>query len=57
MARSKVPEAEKHVKMSVSFQPDQLDRVMRYCQKEERAISWVIRKALAEWLDKHAPEE
>lgn len=23
------------------------------CQKEERSMSWVIRKALAEWLPKH----
>lgn len=56
MARAKKPEGEKHEKVSISFEPEQLALLEKYCRKEERSMSWVIRKALAEWLPKHMGE-
>ena len=53
MPRGKLPEEEKCQKVSISFQPEQMEQLLRYCQKEERSMSWVIRKPLAEWLPKH----
>lgn len=53
MARPKRPEEEHCQKMSISFTPEQLQAVIDYCQRNERAISWVIRKALEDWLEKH----
>lgn len=54
MARGKLPEEEKCIKVSISFTPQQHEELLKYCQKEERSMSWVIRKALAEWLPKHS---
>lgn len=51
MARPKKLNSEKAVKQSVSFAPEQLDRVLKYCQREERSISWCVRKALDMWLE------
>lgn len=53
MPRSPIPDEKKAQKVSVSFDPQQLKELLEYCQKNERSISWVIRKALAEWLPKH----
>ena len=53
MPRSPIPDELKSQKVSVSFEPQQLKDLLAYCQKNERSISWVIRKALAEWLPKH----
>ena len=53
MARPKRPEEEHCQKMSISFTPEQMKAVSDYCQRNERAISWVIRKALDDWLEKH----
>lgn len=53
MPRSPIPDEQKAQKISVSFEPQQLKDLLAYCQKNERSISWVIRKALAEWLPKH----
>lgn len=53
MARSPIPDDQKAQKVSISFDPQQLKEVLEYCQKNERSIAWVIRKALAEWLPKH----
>ena len=53
MPRGKLPEEEKCIKVSISFQPEQHEMLLKYCQQEERSMSWVIRKALAEWLPKH----
>lgn len=55
--RGKLPDDEKCIKISISFQPDQLEQLQQYCQKEERSMSWVIRKALADWLPKHEAHE
>lgn len=53
MPRSPIPDEQKAQKISVSFEPQQFKELLAYCQKNERSISWVIRKALAEWLPKH----
>lgn len=51
--RPKVPESEKHVKQTISMSPQDLERIEEYCQREERTISWVIRKALQDFFEKH----
>ena len=53
MPRPQKPEEEHAVKMSISFTQDQMRELLNYCQQNERPISWVIRKALDEWLPKH----
>ena len=53
MPRNPVPDEQKAQKVSISFDPEQLKEVLEYCQKNERSMAWVIRKALAEWLPKH----
>ena len=53
MARPKKAEKDKYKKMSISFEPEQLNKLISYCEKEERTASWVIRKALAEWFENH----
>jgi len=40
-------------KQSVSFTPEQYAEVIDYCQRNERSISWVIRRALKEFLVRH----
>ena len=51
MARPRKPDSERAIRQSVSFTPEQLDRVIKYCQREERSISWCVRKALDQWLE------
>ena len=53
MPRPKTPDESHNVKMSISFTQDQMRELLNYCQQNERPISWVIRKALDEWLPKH----
>lgn len=53
MPRPKRPEEEHHQKFSVSFSPDQLKELVEYCERNDRTVSWVVRRALAEWLPKH----
>ena len=52
MARPKKERTEKHIRQNISMEPAQLERLIKYCQQQDRAISWVIRKALDEYLDK-----
>ena len=56
MPRSPIPEEQKAQKVSVSFDPQQLKEVLAYCQRNERSIAWVVRKALADWLSKQKDE-
>ena len=53
MPRNPIPDEQKAQRVSISFDPDQLKEILEYCQKNERSMAWVIRKALAEWLPKH----
>lgn len=41
-----------YLRTNVSFPPSLLDRLNKYCEDEERARSWVIQKAVADWLEK-----
>lgn len=50
MAFPKKSDAEKCVKQNISFEPKDLDRLQKYCQHEERSMSWVVRKALDQRL-------
>lgn len=56
MARPLKDPSDKAIKQSISVKPDLLPPLMRYCQKEDRSMSWVIDKALREWLPKHGEE-
>lgn len=52
--RPKKEAAEKYVKQNITMEPEQLKRLMLYCQKEDRSMSWVIRQALEMYLEKVA---
>jgi predicted transcriptional regulator len=44
------PNPDKAIKQSISVKPDLLPILVQYCQKEERSMSWVINKALRQYL-------
>ena len=50
MASPKKADREKYIRQDISMEPDQFKRLMAYCQREDRSISWVIRKALEMFL-------
>ena len=50
MARQK-KEGKKYVRQNISMDPEQLERVTDFCRRHDRAISWVIRKALDKYLN------
>lgn len=52
MARPKKDQSKKCTRQNISMEPEQLKRVTQYCQQQERSISWVVRKALDNYLDK-----
>lgn len=54
MARPKKESEKKHIRQNISMDPAQLERVMKFCRQQDRAISWVIRQALDLYLDKHS---
>lgn len=51
MARAKVEESKKFIRKDISMDPEQYERLLLFCQREERSISWVIRKALDCYMD------
>ena len=51
MARPKKKAEDKAVRQSVSMDPVQLRQVVAYCQKNERNIAWMIKKAVAAFLE------
>ena len=51
MARPKKPDGQKAIKQSVSFDPEQMERIKKYCLREERSVSWCVRKAMDQWLE------
>lgn len=53
MARPTKEVTEKCIRQSVSMQPEQLRRVMAFCHKADRSLSWVIRRALDDFLSKN----
>ena len=56
MARPPMNPSEKAIKQSISIKPDLLPHLMHYCQVEESTMSWVIDKALREWLRERGEE-
>lgn len=50
MAFPKKNDADKCVKQNISFEPKDLEQLIKFCQDEERTMSWVVRKALDQWL-------
>ena len=51
MAYPRKTEEEKHVKQTLSFPPELMKRLIKFCQSEERTMSWVVQKALDKWLE------
>lgn len=56
MARPQVPVGEKSFKQSITIKPDVMPVLQRYCQKEDRSMSWIIDKALRQYLSEHGEE-
>lgn len=50
MARPKKAAGEKYIRQDISMAPEQHKRLIEVCQQQERPISWVIRKALDNYL-------
>lgn len=44
------PEKSKFIQRSVYFTEELSVRLDKYCEDEERAFSWAIRKAVDQWL-------
>ena len=54
-SQGRVPESKRSShklfqKINCTIDPDTFDRLEQYCEDNERARSWVIQKALADWL-------
>ena len=49
MARPK-KEGKKNIRKDISMDPEQYEKLVAYCHREERPISWVIRQALDNYL-------
>lgn len=50
MARPKKEVGTKNIRKDISMEPEQYERLITFCKKEERSVSWVIRKALDSYL-------
>ena len=49
--RPKKEAGKNYVKQNITKDPEQLERLVVYCQKEDRPKSWVNRKALEMYLE------
>jgi len=50
MPRAKTDPSTHCKPQQVSMPPALLERIIKYCQAEERSISWVVQKAVDVWL-------
>lgn len=50
MARPRKDPSDRSIKQSISVRPDVLPVLMERCQKEDRTMSWIIDKALRQYL-------
>lgn len=50
MPRPKKDQDKKYIRQNISMDPEQYKRLLEHCQKEDRSISWVIRKALDNYI-------
>ena len=57
MPRQKKPESEHHISVSISFDPLQYAELIEYCERMERPVAWVIRRALAAYLEEHKDDK
>ena len=51
MARPRKSPEEKNVRLNISIPPELEQRLIKYCQQEERSMSWVAKKAIEAYLD------
>ena len=56
MGRPQVPQGAKSIKQSITIKPDVMPVLLAYCQKEDRSMSWIIDKALRQYLSEHGEE-
>ena len=54
---SKLTQDKKKVKMNISIDQELQDRMIAYCQKDERSMSSLISLALKEYLNTHGGED
>lgn len=52
VADSKATEHEPFIRRNITLSPEIDKRLAKFCEKEERAMSWAIQHALDEWLKK-----
>lgn len=50
MAFPKKDPKDKHRPQMVSFPPQLLERLIKFCEEDEMSISWVVQKAVDKWL-------
>ena len=50
MARPKKAPEELCERLNISIPPTLMKRLISFCQKEERSMSWVAKKALEQYL-------
>lgn len=53
MPRPAKDEGQKNLRLIVSLPPELDQQLRQYAKKNERPLSWVIQKALAEWLERN----
>lgn len=56
VARPRKDESQKSKKISITIKPDVLPHLEAFCKKENLTTSWVIDKALREWLPKNGED-
>lgn len=50
MPRKAKSEDQLCVRQDISMEPEQRERLIEYCQKMKKSMSWVIRQALDQYL-------
>lgn len=50
MPRKAKSEDKLYVRQDISMEPAQREQLIEYCQKHERSMSWVIRRALEQYF-------
>jgi predicted transcriptional regulator len=54
---AKLTEDKKKLKMNITMDEELQDRMIKFCQKEERTMSSLISLALKEYLSTHEKED
>lgn len=53
MPRSAKPEGTKSIRINITLPPELDQQLKEYAAREDRSVSWVIQKALVEWLERN----